>query len=130
MTELSTIVAAERGIDIKHPATEQPIGLRITLLPDHHSQVKAASRKAVNDRLISRGKVTAEKMEAGRTDMLVASVGGWEFQDELTFHGEKPAFSEQALRKLFKELPWVAEQVDLELGNRAEFFRGADDSAG
>lgn len=80
MTELTTIVAAERVIDIKHPATEAPVGLRITLLPDTHPKVREASRKALDDRLMGKGKITASKMEQGRTDMLVASVGGWEWK--------------------------------------------------
>ncbi|WP_115560015.1 hypothetical protein [Xanthomonas arboricola] len=126
MTELTTIVAAERAIDIKHPATDAPVGLRITLLPDTHPQVRAASRKALNDRLMGKGKLTAEKMEQGRTEMLVASVGGWEWLGDLTFHGAKPALTDETLRKVLKELPWIGDQIDGELGNRAEFFRSAD----
>ncbi|PPT88886.1 hypothetical protein XarbCFBP8149_07250 [Xanthomonas arboricola] len=105
------------------------MGLRITLLPDTHPQVRAASRKALNDRLMGKGKLTAEKMEQGRTDMLVASVGGWEWQGDLTFHGAKPPLTDESLRKLLKELPWISDQLEVELGNRAEFFRspeGAD----
>ena len=130
MTDLSTIVAAERAIDIKHPATDEPVGLSITLLPEDHPQVRAASRKAMNDRLLGKGKPTAEKMEAGRIDMLVASVGGWEWMGDATFQGEKPAFNDANLRKVFKLLPWVAEQVDIALGDRAAFFRISDDAAG
>lgn len=130
MTDLSTIVATARTIDIKHPATDAPVGLVLTILPDSSPQVRAASRKLTNERMLGRGKLTAEKMEAGRIDMLVASVGGWEWQGDLTFHGNKPAFEEKALRTLFKDLPWVAEQVDAALGDRAEFFRGADQEAG
>jgi len=130
MTELSSIVAAERGIEIKHPATDEPVGLVLTVLPDSHAQVRAASRKATNERMLSRGKITAEKLEAGRMDLLVASVGGWSWEGDLTFHGQKPEFSEKTLRQLFKELPWVSEQVDVALGDRAEFFRSADEAAG
>ncbi|HEL3748620.1 TPA: hypothetical protein UMV35_000879 [Stenotrophomonas maltophilia] len=130
MTDLSTIVAAARTIDIKHPATDAPVGLVLTILPDSHPQVRAASRKLTNERMLGRGKVTAEKIEAGRIDMLVASVGGWEWQGDLNFHGEKPFFEEKTLRQLFKELPWVCEQVDAALGDRAEFFRGTEQEAG
>ncbi|UXA66007.1 hypothetical protein [Xanthomonas prunicola] len=126
MTELTTIVAAERAIDIKHPATEAPVGLRITLLPDSHPKVRAASRKALDDRLMGKGKLTASKMEQGRTDMLVASVGGWEWKGDLTFHGSKPDLTDEALRKVLKELPWISDQLEVELGNRAEFFRSPE----
>ncbi|MGL0786526.1 hypothetical protein [Xanthomonas translucens] len=122
MTDLSTIVAAERDIDIKHPVTDDVIGLRITLLPNTHPQVKAAARKSLNERLAGKGKLTAEKIEQNRMDMLVASVSGWDWQGELNFQGEKPAFNEVNLRKVLKLLPWVQDQIDAELGNSADFF--------
>nr|WP_312391877.1 hypothetical protein [Stenotrophomonas geniculata] len=122
MTELTNIVAAERRLDIVHPATQVPVGLVLTILPVSSPQVRAASRKLTNEGMVGRGKLTAEKIEAGRIDMLVASVGGWEWQGELTFHGEKPGFTEQALQQLLKELPWVGEQVDAALADQAAFF--------
>lgn len=130
MTELSNIVAAERRLEVLHPATQEPVGLVLVLLPDSHPQVKAAARKSINDRLNHRGKVTAEQIESNRIAMLAASVGGWEWQGDLTFHGEKPAFKDQTLRQLLKELPWVAEQADAALGERAEFFRQPDETDG
>ncbi|MGE8288664.1 MAG: hypothetical protein ACN6RG_11930 [Stenotrophomonas sp.] len=128
MTELTNIVANQRPLQIKHPATDEPTGLVLILLPDSHPAVRAASRKATNERMYNRGKVTAEKLESGRIDMLVASIGGWEWQEDLTFMGEKPAFGEQKLRELFKVLPWVGDQVDFALGDRAAFFRSSEEA--
>lgn len=34
MTELSNIVAAERRLELLHPATQEPVGLVLVLLPD------------------------------------------------------------------------------------------------
>ncbi|MFN4160641.1 MAG: hypothetical protein ACK4FW_01435 [Stenotrophomonas sp.] len=127
MTDLSNIVAAERGVDIKHPSTGEPVGLRLTLLPETHPKVREASRKALNDRLQGKGKVTAEKIEENRLTMLVASVGGWEWQGEATFKGEKPEFTDATLRKVIEHLPWMQEQIDQELGDRSEFFRGPEE---
>jgi hypothetical protein len=128
MTDLSTIVAAERAIDIKHPATDELVGLRLTILPDTHPQVRAASRKLSNERLAGRGKLTAEKLEAGRIDMLVASVGGWQWEG-LTLDGETPEYSDANLRKVIKRFTWIGDQIDREVADRAEFFRGADQAA-
>lgn len=130
VNELSNIVAAERRLEVLHPATQEPVGLVLVLLPDSHPQVKAAARKSINERLNHRGKVTAEQIESNRIAMLAASVGGWEWQGDLTFHGDKPAFQEQTLRQLLKELPWVAEQADAALGEQAEFFRRPDETDG
>lgn len=125
MTDLSTIVAAERAIEIKHPATDEPLGLTINILPESHPRVQEATRKKINERLLSREKVNAERMEADALDQLVSHVSGWKWGGDLNFHGKKPDFSEQALRQVLKELPWVRRQIDVELGNDAEFFRNA-----
>lgn len=130
MTELTNIVAAERRLDIVHPATDEPVGLVLILLPDSHPQVKAAARKSLNESISRRSKATAEQIEANRISMVAASVGGWEWQGELTFHGEKPEFTQQTLQQLLKELPWVGEQVDVALTDRAEFFRRPDETDG
>ena len=130
MTELTNIVAEARRLDIVHPANQEAVGLVLTLLPDSPPQVKAAGRKAINDRINHRGKVGAEQIEASRISMLCASIGGWEWQGELTFHGEKPEFTQQTLQQLLKELPWVGEQVDVALTDRAEFFRRPDETDG
>ncbi|HFT6991410.1 MAG: hypothetical protein KH046_00865 [Stenotrophomonas maltophilia] len=130
MTELTNIVAEARRLDIVHPATQEPVGLVLILLPDSHPQVKGAARKTINDRINHRGKVGAEQIEASRISMLCASIGGWEWQGELTFHGEKPEYNLQTLQQLLKELPWVGEQVDVALTDRAEFFRRPDETVG
>ncbi|WP_329762907.1 hypothetical protein [Stenotrophomonas geniculata] len=92
--------------------------------------MKAAARKSINDWINHRGKVGAEQIEASRINMLCASIGGWEWQGDLTFHGDKPEFNPQALQQLLKELPWLGEQVDVALTDRSEFFRRPDETDG
>lgn len=121
--DISSITAAERVVDIKHPATAEPIGLKVTLLPDTDPKVKAARRKFLNERLQRGMKVTAEKLEAQQLSIIEAAVGGWEWLGDLTFHGEKPDFTEANLRKVLKELSWVKSQLDEELGDDAAFFQ-------
>ncbi len=130
MTDISTIVAAERAIDIKHPATGLPIGLRITLLPDSHPKVRAESRRMTNERMASRGKTTADEIESARLGLLSASVGNWEWQGDLNFQGQKPEASPVAVRGVMEALPWIADQVDRELANQASFFRIPEETAG
>ncbi len=130
MNDLSTIVAAERVIDINHPVNGTATGLRLTLLPETHPKVREAARKALNDRLQGKGKVTAETIEESRLSMLVASIGGWEWKGEATFEGDKPDFTDTNLRKVIQRLPWIQDQIDQELGERAEFFREPEEQAG
>jgi hypothetical protein len=123
MTDISTIVAAERTVEIKHPGTSEPIGLKITVLPDSDQKVKAMRRKWLNERLQRGMKITAEKLEVQQLQIIESAVSGWEWGGDLNFHGEKPAFTEGNLRKVLKELPWIKTQLDEELGDEAAFFQ-------
>ncbi|MCI2243780.1 hypothetical protein L3067_04055 [Xanthomonas sp. PPL568] len=130
MTDLSTLVPQPRDIEIKHPVSDEPVGLSITLLPDTDPRVRAVARKALNERLIGKGKLSAEKIEQNRLDMLVASVSGWGWEGDLTFKGSKPDFTESNLRAVLAHLPWIQDQIDAELVDRSEFFRSAAEAAG
>lgn len=122
--DISSITAAERVVDIKHPSSAEPIGLRITILPESDQRVVAVRRKFLNERLQRGHKVTAEKLAAQQTSIICAAVSGWDWQGELNFHGEKPEFSEQALRQVMAELSWIKDQLDNELGDEAAFYQG------
>jgi hypothetical protein len=129
MTDIATIVPTTRTIDILHPATKEPIGLRIDLRPESHPAVREAVRKITNDRLNLRGKLSAERMEANRLEVLIASIDGWSWEGDTTFEGEKLAFAEPNVRKVLKKLPWIRDQVDIALAETEEFFRTAEGGA-
>lgn len=129
MTDIATIIPTTRTIDILHPATKEPIGLRIDLRPESHPAVREAVRKITNDRLNLRGKLSAERMEANRLDVLIASIDGWNWEGDTTFEGEKLAFAEPNVRKVLKKLPWIRDQVDIALAETEEFFRTAEGGA-
>jgi hypothetical protein len=39
------------------------------------------------------------------------------------FHGEKPAFSQAMVYKVFDELPWFRDQISEKIGDTASFFQ-------
>lgn len=125
MTDISSIVPNERTIDIKHPATSEHIGLKITLLPASSAPVLAAQRKMINERLQRDVKATAERMDANRLALIEAAVAGWTWEGDLTFEGKKPEFTPENLRKVLKKLTWLRDQIDQELGNDAAFFESS-----
>lgn len=121
--DISSIVATERSVHIKHPATGEPIGLVITLRPDTDPVVVEARRRFLNDRLAKRGKITAEKLEQQQNAVLIAAISGWTWEGDVTFEGAKPDFNPVNLAKVLKKLPWMREQIDEELGDNAAFFQ-------
>ena len=75
--DISTIVAEPRTIEIKHPVTGEPIGLRVTLRPDSADEVQAVKRKLVNERLRRDLKPSAERIEENGYLLLDASISSW-----------------------------------------------------
>lgn len=123
--DISSIAPNERVIDIVHPATEEPIGLKITLLPSSHENVKKVQRHQQNRRLQSRKfNVTAEQLEAQGLELLVAAISGWEWSGDANFEGEVPEFNAENVRRVLKKADWIRDQVDKELANDAAFFEG------
>lgn len=120
--DISTITAAERTVQIKHPATGEPIGLVITLRPSSDPAVLAASRKFLNERLQRGSKITAEKLEVQKVAVITAAVSGWKWEGDAQYKGQQPEFTEATLRTILKDLPWVKAQIDEELGDDAAFF--------
>lgn len=129
MADISTIVASNAAVEIKHPATGMPIGLTIHLLPDTSEELRALQRKWQNEALKTRGRnLDADKLEARTLERLVAATASWQFgADEngepCTFGGETPECTAFNARKLYKDLPWLRNQVADALSDEAEFFR-------
>ena len=124
MTDITSIAPNERTVEINHPGTGEPIGLRVTMRPESAPEVEAVRRKWLNEKLQRRsGRMTAERLEELQVALITAAVTGWEWEGELTFEGDKPEFSAANLRKVLKKLGWVKAQLDEELGDEAAFFQ-------
>lgn len=121
--DISSITATERTFEARHPSTQEPIGLRITLRPMSSPEVEKVRRKNANQRLSGRNqKVTAEQLEANATELLVAAVVNWEWDEGTTMEGEQPECTEQNVRKVLNSQKWIRDQVDQELADDAAFF--------
>lgn len=122
--DISSITANTREVAIRHPSTEEPVGLYITLRAMTDPEVEKVRRAQANRRLGSRNnKITAEQMEANAVELLMSAIVGWRWEGDLQLEGEQPPYSEAAARKLLK-YPWIRRQVDTELGDEASFYEG------
>lgn len=123
--EISTLLPNDRIIEIKHPSDDKPLGIRVTVVSLNDEKLKQIRRRIINKRLEleKRGKnFKADDIEENEFEILVASVTGWEWYDA-TFHGEKPAFNEANVRKVFAELSWFKDQVAEAVGDEKAFFQ-------
>lgn len=123
--DLASVEASDRVFPVRHPATNEPLGLSIRLRPQSSPEVKAVSRRLLDEGLKSRGKgITAVKVESNTLDKLVAATAELIWSGTTNWRGEKLETTSANVRRLYKEAPWIREQVEEELGDEAAFFRG------
>lgn len=120
--DLSAIKAAAKTIDILHPATEQPTGLRVTLVPLSDPKVQAVQRSITNARLAKRNtKLTSEQIDADAMQLMTAAVTGLEWTGDSSFNGDKLKCTPDNVRLLLEQ-DWIKKQIDDDLGRAEGFF--------
>lgn len=129
LSTLNTVTAANAGavLELAHPTTGTPLrneageALTITLLGVDSDAYRKAQRAAQNKRLAKRGgiKLTAEELEAESIETLAACTVAWA---NIEFEGRALECNRANAVKLYTALPWVREQVDAFMGDRANFL--------
>ncbi|MBN49994.1 MAG: hypothetical protein CMN85_10665 [Spongiibacteraceae bacterium] len=123
--DISSIKANARPVEILHPHTEEKIGLRITVLPESDPKVKKVQREITDRQLGKRKlKLTAAQLEAQSFELLVAATDGWDWYGDADFEGEKPEFTEENVRKVYKKVVFIRDQVKAEFDDRESFYEG------
>lgn len=134
LAALSPKKTAEAGVpvEIRHPKTNLPLGITITVCGTDSDTYKKIQRKQLNRRLElsqrSRNNkltLTAEELEAESLDVLVACIKSWsqENRPEIEFaDGEWLPCTPENIRRVLEELPWLKEQIDQEIGDRSNFL--------
>jgi len=122
--DLSVIKAVDREVELRHPATDEGLGMYFYLRSPHSDEVRKAERSWLNKRLAKRKQnLTAESLEAAAEAKIEAAVSGWRFDSsDVTIDGEQPDFSPQTLRSLIRDHVWIRQFLDEELGDFGSFF--------
>lgn len=125
---------ANRGVDmqVKHPKTgavmidektKEPV--TITLLGQDCGDYKARAHEIANKRIvISQNKgvklrVDAAEIERESLDLLVLLTKDWKHLD---WDGKELDCTPENVEMVYKELPWLREQVDEFVGDRGNFL--------
>lgn len=120
-------------IELRHPKTDMPMGIHLDLFPFDHAGVKAVRGAWIkkSQAAAKRGKsLTSEEVEEMSVDLTTASIAGWRWEEDVdrgieqpTMGGDVPEFNKKNLRELMSK-DWARSQVDVALGNTADFFTG------
>ncbi len=130
LSSLNTVAACDKGADIelRHPVTNAPLGMFITVLGKDSTKFKEISRASLNARLrrdalaTRRGKEpeirTVEDIEKENIDLLVACTTGW----SLTEKGIELVFSPAEAARVYKQYPFIYDQVNEGIGSLENFL--------
>jgi hypothetical protein len=118
-------------VEIFHPETLEPIGLKITLASPESEKVKAMRNERTNRRLSAMQKgskkatFTVEEMEAETVAILVAATQSWELAGDASLWGERPECTAENVKRLYTTpgLEWIRKQVDEAFGDQGRFFQ-------
>lgn len=124
--DLANLKPVERMIDILHPSTGEKIGVSVTVLSINDEKMAAAKRRVQNKKLEldRRGKTfKADDLEENEMELLTTAITGWNWEGDVDFHGEKPAFNEKNVKAVLKELTWFKQQIMEAVGDEKAFFQ-------
>lgn len=132
LSTLDTAKCADEGADLelRHPSTRatfcndagDPITIRLVGVDSaiyRKAQAALTNRKLVQNK---RGvKITAEELEADALEMAAKCTVSW--SSDLALDGAPIPFSKQNAAKLYQRFPWIKEQVEEFINDRANFLQ-------
>ena len=120
----SLLQPMETEVEILHPVTNKPTGIKVTLLSRYHPDIKAMVRKIQDSRVAQarRNKpMDAAAIEEEMLEVLAASVKCW---SGLERDGAAIPCTRENVLDLLRNpgYQWLRKQIDDSMGNDALFF--------
>jgi hypothetical protein len=121
-------------MQVKHPVTDAPLmenekPVTISFVSEDSERFRGKRRQVINRRLRNRKNsqvtYTAELAESDALDALCDATVAWE---GIGLDGEELPCSPENAKKVFRRLPWLVEQADLFVTDRANFLRASSKS--
>lgn len=146
LSKLDSVSAANAGFEVQlyHPGTKEDLGIFIKVLgkdSDAHEKLFQMQQGRRIDKLAkggfrTRGSVSPQAVERDALELLAACTTSWRTVEEdkddpklehakpvLLLDGEEiPCTRENAVR-IYKAYPWIREQVDDAVNDRANFLK-------
>ena len=123
LTQFDVVSPANEGVwmNLEHPVTGEPLDVKIKLAGVDSDYYKKELRKQQNKKF-KKGfrKLSAEELEADTIELLVACTLDWE---GVELEGQALECNPENVRKIYKRFPWIREQVDNFINDRANFLK-------
>ncbi len=132
LAAIDTVKGANEGFDVQiyHPGTNEDLGISITVLGKDSDEFQKISRAQSKKRMakLSKGgfrnttQIPIEEIEQDGIELLAACTKGWA---GVVIDGKPVSFSQAEAVNLYTRFPWIREQVDTAIGDRANFIKGS-----
>lgn len=130
LANIDTVKGANEGFDVQiyHPGTNADLGISIRVLgkdSDEFRKVSAAQSKKRMAKMSKGGfrnatTISIEEIEQETIELLASVTKGW---DNVVVDGNPLPFSKENAAALYERFPWIKEQVDAAIGDRANFIK-------
>ena len=129
LSSIDTVKGANEGFDVQlyHPGTNEDLGVTIQVLgkdSDEFQKISRAQSKKRMERMSKGGfrnpVVSPEEVEQDNLNLLAAVSRGW---NNVIVDGKPLPFSKENALMLYERFPWIREQIDAAIGDRANFIK-------
>lgn len=126
--EISGLVNPETlfDLDVEHPATGEPMGIKIMVRSAGSDAAKDIVRKHTDGILAKQQKgvlVNAETIEKNEIDQAVSYVASWDWGSN-TYDGKKPDSSPETIKAILTKEGWLYAAVTKAARSIANFTKG------
>lgn len=125
--DIDLMEVADNGVmfTLLHPITRAETDIKIKIHGSDSKIYRDAQRANQNKRIKGMQKnrnfhMTADEIEIEALNMLALCTTGWENMEK---DGKKVPFSPENAKLIYKENPWIREQIEEAIGDRSNFTK-------
>lgn len=130
LAAMDTVKGSNEGFEVRiyHPGTNEDLDISITVLGKDSDAFQKVSRSQNKKRMAKLQKggfrgsasVPVEEIEQDNIDLLAACTIGW---SGVIIEGKEIPFTVDNAAMVYGRFPWIKEQVDTAIGDRANFIK-------
>ena len=130
LAAIDTVKGSNEGFDVRifHPGTNEDLDITISVLGKDSDAFQKVSRAQNKKRMAKMQKggfrnvspVPIEEIEQDGIALLAACTTGW---TGVIIEGKEIPFSTDNAVMVYERFPWIKEQVDTAIGDRANFIK-------
>lgn len=130
LSSIDTVKGSNDGFNVQiyHPGTNEDLGITIKVLGKDSDKFITVSRGQNKKRMAKMTKggfrttaIPVEEIEQDSLMLLAACTVGWV---GVVVDGKDLDFNEDNAVMVYERFPWIREQVDAAMGDRANFIKG------